>query len=556
MPRRIVWIKISFLLLFLAIVLRLGYWQLIKASDLTLQAQSQRRADHSLPSNRGEILYSDGFPMASNLPHYAFFVNPQLFQPSFAQGQALLSLLDATQSANITASQNSNLSWFGIGHVSESTKTAIEQLDLTGAGFDLEPIRYYPEGTSSAHLTGFLGKDQLGKPIGNYGLEGYYNFELTGKDGRLLQQQDVFGHPIVIADNAFVPAQDGKSLKTSIDRTLQYLAYQKLKAGIDKYQADSGSVTIMEPQTGRILAMVSLPGYDPQNYSQFSTENYKNPIVSSSYEPGSTFKTVIMAAGLDAKAISPSTICTACSSSVIISDYPIKTWNDEYHPNSTMSEIIQNSDNVGMVFVSRKLGHSKQLSYIKKFGFGSLSGIDLQEESSPPLRLDKDWTEIDYATASFGQGIAVTPIQMVRAVAAIANRGKLVQPRLVDEIIGKNYSKRTTSPPGDTIISAQTANQITAMMVDSVKFNKVGWQWPKQFTIAGKTGTAQVPISGHYDPDKTIGSFIGFAPAQNPRFVMLVVLNQTKTSPWGSRTAAPVWFEIATEIFRLYKITP
>jgi cell division protein FtsI/penicillin-binding protein 2 len=196
------------------------------------------------------------------------------------------------------------------------------------------------------------------------------------------------------------------------------------------------------------------------------------------------------------------------------------------------------------------------LSYIKKFGFGSLSGIDLQEESSPPLRLDKDWTEIDYATASFGQGIAVTPIQMVRAVAAIANRGKLVQPRLVDEIIGKNYSKRTTSPPGDTIISAQTANQITAMMVDSVKFNKVGWQWPKQFTIAGKTGTAQVPISGHYDPDKTIGSFIGFAPAQNPRFVMLVVLNQTKTSPWGSRTAAPVWFEIATEIFRLYKITP
>jgi cell division protein FtsI (penicillin-binding protein 3)/stage V sporulation protein D (sporulation-specific penicillin-binding protein) len=349
----------------------------------------------------------------------------------------------------------------------------------------------------------------------------------------------------LVGDRKIVPAQDGRDISTSIDRTVQFLISSKLKSAIEKYGASSGSILVMDPSNGQIIAMTSFPGYNPNKYSEFSTEIYKNPSVSDTYEPGSTFKTLIMSAGLDAGVIKPDTECDICSGPIKISEYSIKTWNDKYFPNTNMIDVIAHSDNTGMVFVGRKLGAKKMLEYLDKFGIGSPTGIDLEEETYLPLRKLSEWQEVDLATATFGQGIAVTPIQILRAVGSIANRGVMTVPKIKrSDDIGK-----TTR-----VISEKAALEMTTIMINSVEKGDAKWARPIGFDIAGKTGTAQISIGGHYDKTKTIASFVGFAPAEKPKFVMLVLLTEPKTSQWGSETAAPLWFDISKELFRYYRI--
>jgi len=221
-----------------------------------------------------------------------------------------------------------------------------------------------------------------------------------------------------------------------------------------------------------------------------------------------------------------------------------------------MTEVIQHSDNVGMTFVADKLGKDNFYSYITKFGFGSRTNIDLQEESSGNIRNKDDWRPIDLATASFGQGLAVTPIQMVQAVQAIANEGKLISPKVVNIIVENGEEKFVKSERETQVISTKAASQMTEMMVNAVVKGEAQAFAPKGYRIAGKTGTAQIPIAGNYDPDKTIASFVGFAPADNPEFVMLVKFTEPTSSPFGSETAAPTFFSIATEILRYLGISP
>lgn len=538
-------IQAVFVLFSLGIALRLGYWQIVKAADLAAEAAWQRQSFLEIPSPRGEILSSDGFPLVTNQEAYLFYVNPRQFTFS----EKLNQLLPASVSARLSDIP-ANLGWFLIArHLPVFLRDQIQSLKLPGVGFEPDPRRLYPEASSSAHLLGFVGQDSAGRPQGYFGLEGYYNRQLTGTPGKLVQEKDALNRPILIGTQNLLPPQSGSTLVTSIDRTLQFIAYQKLAAALTRYGASSGTVSIMEPSTGRVLAMVSLPNYDPARFPQFDQELFKNPVISDFFEPGSTFKTLVMAAALDAQAVRPDTVCDICSGPVAVSDYVIKTWNDKYYPQSTMTEVIQHSDNVGMVFVSRRLGKHKLISYLKKFGIGQLTGVDLQEESSPQLRPESTWVDIDSATASFGQGIAVTPLQMLRAVSAIANKGLLPKPKIIDKINNKVVSP---SPPVQ-VISPATAVQMTLMMVNAVDRGEAKWAKPKGFLIAGKTGTAQIPVSGHYDTDKTITSFVGFAPADQPKFAMLVTLREPQTSPWGSETAAPLWFDIAKEALRLLK---
>lgn len=538
-------IQAVFTLLTLSIALRLGYWQVVKAVSLAAEAAWQRQSFLEIPSPRGAILSSDGFPLVTNQEAYLFYINPRQFTFS----KTLSQLLPASASARLSNIPG-YLGWFLVArHLPSIVRDQIQSLQLPATGFEPDPRRLYPEASSSAHLLGFVGQDSAGHPQGYFGLEGYYNRQLTGIPGKLVQEKDALNRPILIGTQNFLPPQPGSTLETSINRTLQFIAYQKLTQGLAKYGAVSGTVSIMEPSTGRLLAMVSLPNYDPSQFSGFDQQLYKNPVISDSYEPGSIFKTLIMAAALDAQAVQPDTACDICSGPVTISDYVVKTWNDKYYPQSTMTEVIQHSDNVGMVFVGRRLGKHKLMGYLKKFGIGQPTGVDLQEESSPQIRPESTWVDIDLATASFGQGIAVTPLQMLRAVSAIANRGLLPKPRVVDKI----NTKVIPSSPPIQVISRAAAAQMTLMMVNAVDRGEAKWAKPKGFTIAGKTGTAQIPVSGHYDADKTIASFVGFAPADQPKFAMLVTLREPSSSPWGSETAAPLWFDIAKEALRLLK---
>jgi len=527
--------------------MRLAYWQVLAADELRQQAAGQRLTVVQIPGQRGEILASDGFPLAANRSNYLLYANPQKVQLTDKWSE-LSHLLPASDEAKLTE----KLSWTQLGwvslteQVSPQNKDLIEKLNLPGLGFEPRPMRFYPEGSSSAQLLGFVGRDAVGKAQGYFGLEGYYDRQLAGKSGKVVMEKDALGRPIVISGQELFPAADGQPVRTSIDRTLQYILAVKLAQGLSRYGGSAGTITLMNPATGQILAMVSLPNYDPSQYQQADAALFSNPVVADAYEPGSTFKIVTMAAALDAGVVKPESICDMCGSPVQIGEYSIRTWNDKYYPRSSVTEVLVHSDNVGMVWVVKQLGLDKFIQYLHKFGIGVQTGIDLQDESSPVLRSGRAWSEIDLATAAFGQGIAVTPIQMLRAAAVIANGGKLIDPSVAKKDLAT----------GRQVISEIAAAQMTAMMVKAVEDGEAKWAKPAGYTVAGKTGTAQIPVAGHYDSQKTIASFVGFAPAINPKFVMLVTIKEPQSSPWGSETAAPLWFDVAKELWRYFQIAP
>jgi len=302
--------------------------------------------------------------------------------------------------------------------------------------------------------------------------------------------------------------------------------------------------------------MSSYPSYDPGSYWKFGDEFFKNPAVSDSFEPGSVFKILVMAAALDAKAVEPDTICDVCAGPVKVDKYTIETWNREYNPDSSMTDIIVHSDNVGMTFVGSKLGADALYDYLDKFGIGNLTGIDLQGEASPTLRKKGSWSIVDLATASFGQGVAITPIQMIKAGAIIANGGRVVSPHVVTKLEKDGWQEDVSGETGEKVLSDEAASQIKAMMVEAAKNGEAKWTYQRGFSVAGKTGTAQIPVEGHYDAEKTIASFIGFAPYDDPKFVMLVTLKEPKSSQWASETAAPLWYSIAKELFFYFGMMP
>lgn len=583
-------IKILFFILLvlnLLVLARLFYWQILSQDKLSTLAYQQYVNEQVIPARRGLIKSVDGFPFITNETAYLLNANKKELKegneslakklaPLFAQISGIF--LEKKESGEVATSSGKiyiptekdvyrdllnkltikNAVWIPLVHkVDKAIKEKIEKLNITGLVFSEEQKRFYPEASMAAQMLGFVGQDYYGFPSGYFGLEGFYDRELRGKPGIIKQEKDAFGRPIVIGENLEEDAEDGRNLILHLDRTVQFIVEEKLKEGIDKYGAKEGSVVIMEPRTGAILAMASYPSYDPGYWYQYDPKLFKNPIVADSYEPGSTFKILVMAAALNENKITPDTRCDKCSGSREIGGFTIRTWNNKYFPNTTMTEVLEHSDNTGMIFVSEKLGKEKFIQYLKAFGFGLPTGIDLQDESTSQLRLDKSWLAIDLATASFGQGIAVTPIQMVRATAVIANGGKLLEPHVVAKVETKDGKIIAIEPKViRQVISASTAKVLTEMMVNAVDKGEARWAKPQGYRIAGKTGTAQISLAGHYDENRTIASFVGFAPADEPKFVMLVRLTEPTSSPWGSETAAPLFFSIAKELFSYYGIVP
>ncbi len=543
--------------IFFIIISRLFYWQIIAGDRLKTEAASQYKLQLTLPASRGTIADTEGNPFAMNQEAYLVYAQPKEISDVLPFARLVSPVLLQEE-----ASVSSQLSipgrvWVPLARkVDRHMADELKKLNLPGLGFEREAKRYYPEASMAAHLLGFVGADETGRDLGYFGLEGYYDRELRGRDGSITLEKDVGGAAILVGDTKRIEAEDGRSLVLWTDRTVQQIVENRLAQGIQKYGAKEGSVIVMDPKTGGVLAMASFPSYDPADFGSFDKSLYKNPIVASSYEPGSTFKVLVMSAALNESAVKEDTKVNE-DGPVAVGEYTIRTWNNEYHGELTMSEVIQHSSNVGMVFAARKLGKDKFIRALHDFGIGEPTGIDLQEESSPELRSDREWREIDLATASFGQGIAVTPIQMVRAVAALANGGAMMEPRVVREIVdGKGKKVEIKPKKVRQVISPQTAAVMTEMMVNAVDQGEAKWAKPVGYRIAGKTGTAQIPVAGHYDDKKTIASFVGFAPADNPKFVMLVTLREPSSSPWGSETAAPLFFNIARDLFAYYSIPP
>ncbi len=561
------------------IISRLFYWQFLAK----VATNSSGIANESkIPASRGQIYASDGFPLVANQEAFLLYgqpnelggdvntvaqkLSPFLIPEKYSTSSAQLSEDEQKQKdeeikneQQILAEKLSDkkLFWVQLARkIPLELKTKIDSLSLKGLDFERDTKRFYPEASMAAHLLGFVGSNKFGDDTGYFGLEGFYDGQLKGQDGRLGEEKDPLGFPILVGSYRSIPPKEGDSLYLTIDRSIQYIVEKRLSQDVQKYGAKDGTVIVSDPKTGHILAMATYPNYNPGLFSEYSEQDFKNPAVSDAYEPGSTFKLVAMSAALDLSLIDPNTRCDACSGPKQIGDYKIETWNKQYHPNSTMTEVIEHSDNVGMTFVSQKLGVDRFSDYIRKFGFGSKTGIDVQGEIPGLIRPKDEWRPIDLATASFGQGLAVTPIQMVQAVQAIANGGKLINPRVVEKIVENGHEMHTNSPNERQVISQKTSALMTEMMVNAVEKGEAKAFVPKGYSIAGKTGTAQIPVAGHYDPTKTIASFVGFAPAENPRFVMLVRFTEPSSSIFGSETAAPTFFGIAKDIFNYLSISP
>lgn len=555
MEKRLLSLFIFFICVIFIIVIRLFYWQILLFDQFGGEAENQRTKTYKLSARRGSIYASDRSLLVTNKKSYLLYAEPKNLDNTEKTQQTLSEILETPQSTISAKFSNNKLLWIPIAHkISEEKKAQLRSVIKKGIGFEEENSRYYPEASMAAQLIGFVGKDAKGDDKGYFGLEGFYNRQLEGRAGLINQETDARGIPILIGNQQRIDPENGRDIVLNIDKSIQFIVESKLKEAIQKYGAKGGWVAIMEPQTGAIISMASFPSYDPGNYSNFDQNTYKNPIVAESYEPGSTFKVLIMGAALNEKKVKPVTEFDE-SGPIEIGGYLIRTWNNKYSGKITATGILEHSSNVGMVEIGKLLGKDKLIQYIKNFGIGVPTGIDLEDEEVPDLRPIHNWYEIDYATATFGQGIAVTPMQMLRAVGAIANDGNLMEPHVVKEIVDPTGRKIEIQPKVIRhILNPETSHVLSEMMVSAVDNGEARYSKPKNYRIAGKTGTAQIPISGHYDASKTIASFVGFGPVPNPRFVMLTTLREPTSSPWGSETAAPLFFAIAGELFKYYGI--
>lgn len=568
MQKRIQFLHFGVILIFIAILSRLFYWQIIQAKSLAKQAKSQHELGSNIQAPRGNILARDGSWLAARADAYILYAEiPNLKESSKTVANKIAPfLVEDSNDKQLLLEEVERIQnlldkketvWLVLKRrLDPEIKSNIEALSIDGLGFEKIDTRVYPEASAAAHLLGFVGKQEDGSDTGYFGLEGYYNLSLQGKPGFFENEKDALGKPINVGSIKEISAIGGVDLLTHIDKTIQMYVEKELKEGLEKYSANSGTVIVMNPKDGAVIAMSSFPSFELDKYWNYSDEFFKNPVVSYSFEPGSVFKIFVMASALDSKLVKPDTICDVCDGPYKVDKYFIETWDKKYFPDSTLTDVIVHSDNIGMSFVSNKMGSDLLYDYLKKFGFGNNTGIDLQGEFSPKIREKSSWNIVDLATASFGQGIAVTPIQLIKAGSIIANGGIDITPQVVDKLQGLGWVYDIKPQVGERVISEQAAKDITAMMVEAAKKGEAKWTFLRGFNVAGKTGTAQIPISGHYDSEKTIASFIGFAPADDPKFIMLVTLNEPKSSPWASETAAPLWFSIAKDLFSYYKIQP
>jgi len=561
--RRVYFLFASFAIWVLLIWGRLFYWQIILGSQLAAAENRQSITIKQLKSPRGEIFAADNSPLVLNEKYYNLYLWRPILNVSEKKllvilGEIFFSSeederekwLNQVRKRLVDKSQN----WILLKkEIENPIAKRIEKLQIKGLSLDLEWGRFYPEGSSSAHLLGFLGKNSAGKEKGYFGLEGFYDRLLQGHAWAIIERQNWWSK----FKNTLGGELDdeNRDLFLSVNRTVQFIMEEELEKGIERYGAKSGWGIILNPLSGEVLGMASWPKYDPAAYYQSETELFSNPVVSTHFEPGSIFKPVIVAAALQEKSVNLDSQCPACSGPVKMGEYQIETWDNKYYPQTTVKEIIQHSDNVGMVWIGQELGKEQLLSYLDKFGFGKKTEIDLEGEAVVSLKKDSDWYPIDLATVTFGQGIAVTPIQMICAFAPFANGGSWLKPRVVAKI-KNNGSEIVTNVYSRRVIDEKVAEEVKELLINAVESGEAKWTKIPEYTVAGKTGTAQIPIRGHYDEEKTIASFIGFVPAQNPKFLMLVSLTEPTSSPWGAETAAPLWFKIAKRLLFYFGTPP
>ncbi len=562
--KEITTLSVVFLLIALFIIVRLFILQIFQHDYYSLFALNTHEIYQKLYPERGNIFFRDArgekeYPAAVNRDYYLVYAVPkdipedkitevgtkisEIFAFSEEDKNKLLEKLAKEDDPYEPVQRK----------VDEATWSKIEALNLPGIHKAAQKFRYYPEINLASNILGFTGESENGSLVGSYGLEGYWNQELSGKSGFLAGERGALGSWIATAGRTLVKAEEGRDLVLTLDRSVQNKACSVLKKGWEEYKAKSASLVLMNPKTGAIYAMCSYPDFDPNNYSKVKKlEEFNNTNIFVPYEPGSVFKTITMAAALDQSLVNPNTTFDdPCERK--IDGFTIRNALKKCYGRITMTQALENSVNTAMMWLQERLGRETFQDYVKKFGFGEKTGIELNTEVEGNISsLDKRG-KVYGAVASFGQGLTATPLQIATAYSAVANGGKMPRPYIVSEQRFSDGRKEKTEPRiVENVISERAAKLLTGMLVSVVEHTYTTKVKLDHYYIAGKTGTAQIPGKGGYT-EETNHTFAGFFPADDPQFVM-VVKYEAPQREWAESTAGPTFKDVAEFVLKYFAI--
>ncbi|RME69594.1 MAG: penicillin-binding protein 2 [Chloroflexi bacterium] len=537
----------------LVLMAQLVRWQVLEHQRMQDLAEREHRDEQVIPPRRGEIYDRNGHLLAGDIVEYDLSASPKIVTAPQETAQKLSELLDMPR-VELLRKFSTHSEYVPIAtRISQSVAQEIQSWENVGLKLEQRTRRVYPEGELAGHVLGFVNSTG----DGFYGVEGYYNNLLRGKPGLEEGERSPFGDIIPLGIGRYVPPKPGGTLYLTIDRAVQYMVEEEIKQAVWRYGAQRGSVIVMNPRSGAILAMANYPSYDPNAYSRVQDDKiFFDPNVSEQYEPGSVFKIVTMAAGLDAGVVTPQSVVYD-GGYIEVGGRLFYNWDRQGHGSVDMTTVLAKSLNVGVAQVAVGLGKERFYTYVKRLGFGRLTEIDLGSEGPGTLKTPQDasWYASDLAANSFGQGIAVTPIQMAVAVAAIANDGLMVKPHVVERIVNGDEVIEVQPTVVRRAVSEATAHTLTNMLVTALEQSDSQAVVPG-YRTAGKTGTAEIPVPGGYHPTLTIASFVGYLPADDPQVLVLVILDRPTTSRWGSKTAAPTFRRIAEQLVVMLDIPP
>ncbi len=544
-----------FVLFFVATSCRAFYLQIIKKDDWARLAEKQHQKMVPLTPARGTIYDSTGSALAVSIEVDSCFAEPVAITDARGAAAKLAPLLGIPQE-DLARKLSGKKSFVWLRRqVTPELVRKIKEQEIDGVGFVKETRRFYPNSEVAAHVVGFTGLD----PQGLEGIELKYNSLILGNTGYLVTERDALGRDIALKGTVIKKASKGYNLTLTLDKNIQYLAEKELAKAVTQSRAAGGMALVMDPRSGKILAMASYPTFNPNAFRKYAHDALRNRVVADSFEPGSTMKVFLMASALEEKVVRPSDSIHCENGKFAIGGRVIH----DTHKYGTLSiaEVLKYSSNIGVAKIGSRMGPERVHNSLKSFGFGEKTDIELPGEVVGFLRDQSRWVPIDLATISFGQGVSVTALQLVSAVSAIANGGVLVKPYVVDSVTDASGTVvRQFSPQiRRRVISPRTAQVVAKMMEQVADEGGTGLNAAVDgHRVAGKTGTAQKvdPLTKSYSATKRTASFLGFVPADQPRLTILVVIDEPKTSSYGGVVAAPAFREIAFQSLCYLKVPP
>lgn len=559
MQKRLAWFLTLTMLALVVLAARIAWIQFGEGQQLSARGQDQLRESWVMQSPRGTIYDRNGQQLAVSSLNKSLYADPQEVKDS-DELSALLAPLVGVPAGEIKErlAGGARFVWIKRTLEPEAAKAVtalIKERELTGLGFIEESKRYYPNDNLAAQVLGFVGTDDVGLE----GLEMSLDKVIKGDKRKQSVNTDSSGIPIFQSIFSFLPEKKGRAIYLTIDSNIQYIVERALDAAMAKTGAKAGTVIIMQPKTGEILAMASRPTYNPNEFYRYGAEALKNRAVSIVYEPGSTFKAIIAAAALQEGKVRPDEHFVD-KGYVEISGRKIKNWSGESYGNVSFLDIIKNSINTGFVEIGLRLGAAKLTSYARAFGFGKVTGIELPGEEEGLLFEPKEMRDSDTATMSIGQSVAVTPLQLTAAMAAIANDGVVLKPRIIKEYRNEDNTLAEVFDPVVVrqAISPETAKVLAGLLEKVVSEGGGKLAAVKGYHFAGKTGTAEkLSADGSgYSEGHYIASFAGFGPVEDPQVAALVMLDDPSGIYYGGTIAAPVFSDIMTQVMRVLNIRP